>query len=145
MDQVDRFISNIQATTAEKEAIVANAAQSRIQGLGWDGEVDRAGVDEVRVWAATQSPDNADAITGKALANIWGGKSSFDNRAKLIESLHAEGAGDDLIISFLSENRHAQQSSETSKALAERIRDESQRVKLLDEIGGGATAPIIQE
>ena len=144
-DQVDGFISNIQATTSEKEAIVAHAAQSRIQGLGWDGEVDRAGVDEVRAWAATQSPDKADAITGKSLANIWGGESSFDDRVKMIETLHAEGAGDDLIISFLSENHQAQQSSEISRTLAERIRDESQRAKLLEEIGGGATVPIIQE
>lgn len=144
-DQVDGFISNIQATTAEKEAIVARAAQSRIQGLGWDGEVDRAGVDEVRAWAATQSPDKADAITGRSLANIWGGESSFDNRVKMIETLHAEGAGDALIISFLSENHQAQQSSDISRALAERVRDESQRAKLLEEIGGGAPAPIIHE
>lgn len=130
-EKVDGFISNIGATAAEREAIVSEAAKRRIQMLGREGKIDREAVDEVRMWAMAQSPDQVDVITGKSLANVWGDKSTFEDRAKIVEQLHDEGAGDDLIISFLSANSHGGDSAELSRSLAERVGDEAKRAELI--------------
>ncbi|MGB6219621.1 hypothetical protein [Haloferula sp.] len=130
-EKVDGFISDIGASDAEKEAIVSEAARHRIQTLGGEGKVDREAVDEMRAWAMVQSPDQVDAITGKSLANVWGEKSTFEGRVKIVEELHAEGAGDDLIVSFLTNSQLRGESVELSRSLAERVGDEAKRAELI--------------
>lgn len=140
-DKVDGFIFNIEATASEKDAIVSRAVETRIQNIGWEREIDRSVVDEVRTWAASQSPEHADAITGKSLANVWGEKSSYEDRARMIEDLHSEGAEDALIIAFLSEGNGGLKSTEISRSLAGLIRDEPEREKLLGSMDGGSKPP----
>jgi hypothetical protein len=130
-EEVDGFISDIGASDAEKEAIVSEAARHRIQTRGGEGKIDREAVDEVREWAMAQSPDQVDAITGKSLANVWGEKSTFEDRVKIVEELHAEGAGDDLIVSFLTNSQLRGESVELSRSLAERVGDEAKRAELI--------------
>ncbi|MFC7336467.1 hypothetical protein ACFQY0_04695 [Haloferula chungangensis] len=137
-DKVDGFILKIDASEGEKAAIVTRAAESGIQKLSREGRINRTAVDDIRSWAATQSPENADAITGKSLANVWGETSSFDDRARIVEELHSEGASDDLLVSFVRESQKRQQPRELVRSLAAQVRDQAEREKLLGTLRGGS-------
>ena len=83
-------------------------------------QVTREAVVEMRDWINQQSPNAVNSITGEELAKFMGHQSSFEDRLKLIEGLHAESGSDELLIGFLN-NPLATQNREAALALAAKI------------------------
>lgn len=129
-EKVSEFMAEIDATVDERRAMAAQAAQGKLQS---DRQADRAKLDELREWLAVEAPDSVDAITGEALGNLYNGR--FADQAKLVEELHAEGGGDELLVGFLNSGQaHAHQ--DDARRLAALIEDEEQRTRLLERFGG---------
>jgi hypothetical protein len=141
LEKVDRLISEIDASDREREAIVDHALSQRVQTLGWEGKLDRAAVDEMREWASTQSPGRVDTITGEALGKVWGNRSKLEDRVRLIEALHDEGAGDDLIVSFIGSRPRGSEARELMGPLVERIADDAKRQQVIDRLAGKPMTP----
>jgi hypothetical protein len=87
----------------------------------------------MRAWVGQQAPDAVNAITGEALGNVWGG--NFAERVKLVEELHADGGGDDLLVGFLNSGQ-VQGHAEEARRLAEMIGDVQRREQILNMLGG---------
>lgn len=134
-EKVGGYLDEIEATPAERMEVAKQAARSKMQQLAQQGGVDRKAVDEMREWAARQSPDEVDRITGEALSNLWGSRTKWDENAKLIGELHAENPSDDLLVSFLN-GHQARQNSEAALEMAAKIADETRRAEVIAVIEG---------
>ncbi|MEP4078087.1 hypothetical protein [Haloferula sp.] len=138
-DKVDDLITEIEAGGKERESIVDHAVNQRVQKLGQEGKLDREAVDELREWASTQAPDRVDGVTGEALGKIWGNKSKIEERVRIVEALHDEGAGDELIISFIGDRHRGAAQQEAMRPLLDRISDEEVRQEAIDRLDGKST------
>lgn len=134
-EKVGEYLDGIEATAAERKAVASQTARSKLQMLSHQGTIDRAALDEMRGWLSKQSPDDVDTITGETLGNIWNPSVKWEDNAKLIGELHAEGASDDLLISFLG-GHQASQHKEAAVGMALKIEDAADREKVLQRLGG---------
>lgn len=154
-EKVAELITEIDADGKERDAIVKQAVKGKLQALGWENKVDREAVDQMRDWVQEQAPENVDSFTGEALSSVWGDKSKLEQRVVIVEELLDDGAGDDLIMSFLETQRHASETREMVRPLVERISDSEKREKAegwmteqsSTEVSAGATgeAVLIEE
>ncbi|MEM1085731.1 MAG: hypothetical protein AAGI48_16605 [Verrucomicrobiota bacterium] len=140
-EKVDDMISEIEASDGERESIVDHAVTQRVQTLGWEGKLDREKLNEMQEWASSQSPDKADAIMGEALGNVWGDRSKLGDRIKLVEGLHEDGAGDELIVAFLSNQNADAETVAMVGPLVERISDEEKRQEVMSWLEGESNPP----
>ena len=69
-----------------------------------------------RIRLAEMAPEDADAILGRAIGVMHGGDGA--KRVELIEKLHAEGGGDDLLVEFVDSARHYGDVAELRRAMA---------------------------
>lgn len=127
---VSGFLEKIDASAEERRGVATRVAQAKLQSTG---RVDRATVDELREWLATEATDSVDAVTGEALGNVYNGR--YGEQAKLVEELHAEGGGDDLLVGFL-ESGQGHSHREEALRLARMIEDREQRNRLIERFGG---------
>jgi hypothetical protein len=134
-EKVGEYLDGIEATPAERKAVASQAASSKLQALSHQGTIDHAALDEMRGWLSKQSPDDVDTITGETLGNIWNPSVKWEDNAKLIGELHAGGASDDLLISFLG-GHQASQHKEAAVNMALKIEDAAEREKVLQNLGG---------
>jgi hypothetical protein len=134
-EKIGSFLDDIEATPAERKTIAAEAARTKMQQLSHQGTIDRAALDEMRAWVGSQSPDAVDAITGEALGNLYNPRVKWEDNARLVAELHAEGGGDDLLTSFL-EGHQAMQHPDLAKELAAKIEDETKRAELIARFEG---------
>lgn len=137
-EKVGEYLDGIEATPAERKAVASQTASSKLQMLSHQGTIDRAALDEMRGWLSKQSPDDVDTITGETLGNIWNPSVKWEDNAKLIGELHADGASDDLLISFL-DGHQASQHKEAALELAGKIADEAKRAETIEQIQQGST------
>lgn len=142
-EKVGKFLDGIEATPAERKAVASQTASSKTQMLSQQGLLDRAALDEMRGWLSKQSPDDVDAITGESLANLWNPGVKWEDNAKLIGELHAEGASDDLLVSFL-EGHQSSQHREAALELAGKIADETKRAEVIGKIGDNDENPAVE-
>jgi hypothetical protein len=130
-EKVGKFLDDIDADPDERAALAKQAAGGQLQKINQGGKIDRKAVDELRGWIATQAPDAADRITGESLGEMWMQRTPFADRAGIIGELHAEGAGDELLVGFLS-GHESTSYPELSRALAEKIGDDAKRAEILE-------------
>ena len=134
-EKVGEYLDGIEATPTERKAVASQTASSKLQTLSHHGGIDRAALDELRGWLSKQSPDEVDTITGETLGNFWSQGMKWEDKAKLIGDLHAGGASDELLISFLSGHQTAQHKM-AAIHMALEIEDEAKREKVLQSLGG---------
>ncbi len=130
--EVTAYMDRIQATEAERAAIVTKAAQGRLSTLNHTAPVTSAQIDEMRTWAAAQAPGSEDKATGKALADMAGfdDRKQFTNAAKLAGDYHGSTGNDEILTTFL-DGWAARSNKEASRELAGKIRDEKKRAEVL--------------
>jgi hypothetical protein len=134
-EKVGEYLDGIEATPAERKAVASQTASSKLQTLSHQGTIDRAAIDEMRGWLSKQSPDDVDRITGESLANLWNPGEKWEDHAKLVSELHAEGASDELLVSFLG-GHQVSQHRDAAIQMALKIEDEAQRERVLQRLGG---------
>ncbi|MCX6878210.1 MAG: sigma-70 family RNA polymerase sigma factor [Verrucomicrobia bacterium] len=129
--RVGSFLDAIDASPEERRVFAGAAAGSGLYRLkgGEESKVTRAAVDELRKWLARQAPQDVDRITGHALGNITPPNGSFAITAPLVEALYQETGSDDVLIAFL--DSAAGGSTRERAALAARIKDDTQREKIM--------------
>lgn len=133
---VGKFLGAINATPAERKDIVKQAARSKMFQIANQGGLDRKAVDEMRAWAAAESPGNADSITGDALANGGGPSGNWQVSARIVGELQEASPGDDLLVSFLrGHGTRLPENREVARELAVRITDETKRNEVLTLLG----------
>jgi hypothetical protein len=133
-EKVGEFLDGIEATPAERKAVANEAARSKLVMLSQQGTLDRTAIDEMRGWLSKQSPDDVDRITGESLGNVWNPKVKWEDRAKMVGELHAEGGSDELLISFL-QGQQTSKHREDALELAAKITDETRRAEIIERIG----------
>lgn len=125
-ERVGKYLSDIGASAAEREAIVSQAVQSKANTFT-NGEKPDLGktIEEARAWAIQQSPDAADKITGKALASAQ----DFAQASALALKYQEQTGKDDVIIGFL-EGGAAYRNSEAALKLVDKISDPAKQEEL---------------
>lgn len=137
-EKVGTFLDDIEATPDERRSIAGEAAKTKMQQIAQHGTLDRAAINEMRGWLSKQSPDDMDRITGESLGNLWNQNVKWEDNAKLIGELHAEGASDDLVVSFLRGHQTSQH-REAGMELAGKIADETKRAEIIQLVKEGRT------
>lgn len=123
-ERVEKFLGEVTPSQEEKDAIVSNALQNRLNNSR-DGAKVSTTIEEGRAWAMKQSPDAADRITGEALGNI----NDFGTASTLALKYFDEGGNDEVLTSFLGSDL-AQRNAAAATALLDRVADEQKREEL---------------
>lgn len=131
-DDVNAYLDRINATPAERAAVVGQAADSKIQKLSHSGVITAGNIAEMRQWAQQESPAIAENVTGKALARATevNRKMEFSEAAALAGKYHQTSGDDQVLVGFLDSGA-AWHHKEEARALAETISDEKIREQFL--------------
>lgn len=130
--EVTTYLDRIQAQGNERSAIVEQAAEGRLRTLSHSKPLTTEEIDEMRTWAATQSPGSENKATGKALAELSGfqDKAQFAKMAALAVQYHESTGNDEVLASFL-DGWSIHSNREAARDLAGKIRDAEKREKIL--------------
>lgn len=131
-DKVGDFLDAVKATPEERAATASQAAVSRFEVLGRQGELGVAKVDELRGWLVYQAKGEIDAITGRALAAAVqeGGKFDYPDAAELVLHYNKQAKNDEVLVSFL-QACDANTNLEKARELAEMVADPVRREEIL--------------
>lgn len=131
-DKVGDFLDAVKATPEERAATASQAAASRFEVLGRQGELGVAKVDELRGWLIYQAKGDIDAITGRALAVAVqaGGKFDYPDGAELVLHYNKQAKNDEVLVSFLQAS-DANTNLEKARELAEMVADPVRREEIL--------------
>lgn len=133
-ERVGKFLGQIEANSSEREAIVAQAVQSKVMNerdsSKWEGAIADA-----RTWALEQSPDAANRITGQALAQ----SPNFSQAAELALKYQQESGSDEVLVSFLQGGAY-RQNPEAALKLLDKISDPAKREELRKTFQGQPTS-----
>ena len=126
-DKVAEYLTKIDASPAEREAIVAQSLRGKIQNSRDTAKVEAA-VEEGRAWALKQAPEAADRITGKTLGDL----PNFKQASELALKYQQQTGNDDVLISFIqnSRNRHPNEAND----LVSKISDPQKREELIKQL-----------
>jgi hypothetical protein len=127
-DKVSAFLDAVKASPTERAAAAVEAAQSRFGILALSGNISQQDIDSLKPWLATQAPQNAGKIIGKALAEAaqLGGKFGYDSAVKLVLNDQRSSGKDDSLMAFLK-SYSARSNLEQAADLIDRISDPQQR------------------
>lgn len=123
--KVGEFLDTIGASAGERQAVASSTAT-----VGFGELLRRQGqASELHDWLVRQTPETADRTTGQAVAANVGPNLGFDKAAAMITELHARTGSDELLESFLSNDRVNSQGDQ-AMALAEQIKDPALRERM---------------
>lgn len=131
--EVSDYIERISATPEERAAIVKEAAGDKLRMISYNQKITTQDVDKMRDWALSNAANDANAITGRALARIamqQGENNRFEDMAALAVQYHESTGNDDLMVSFL-QNSNMPPNKDKSRELAEKISDPQRREEVL--------------
>lgn len=133
-EQVTAFLDRIDATTDERTKTVENAAESKIQTLGYKGGVTREEIESMRAWVSAQAPGSTETVTGRALASSMQSPQGmkFPEAAALVRGYSEASGSDEGIASFLEHHGAlATDQREAARELAASISDGKRRERIL--------------
>ncbi len=133
--KVSSFLDAVHATPDERVASARQTAESRLQSLGSEREVNRADVDSLREWLTLQAPGQVDTITGKALAEAAqaDGEFGFEEASQLALHYQNSSSNDDVLVAFLK-SYSARSNLEQAIQLADQISDQERRQEILNQL-----------
>ena len=129
---VSSYIERISATPEERTAIVTAAASDKLRSLSYNEKITQEQVDQMRDWALSNSANDANKITGKALAQVadyQNPNNNFNDLADLAVHYHEASGNDEVMTSFLQNSYLADK--EKARELAEKISDPQRREEIL--------------
>jgi hypothetical protein len=127
-ERVDGFISNAKATDEEKQAIVKEVMDNRINR----GNLKAADLDKIREWGSRQAPSVVDEATGSAIASsLWRG-GDFKKASELALQYNESSPNDEVLAAFLKSNQVRNQAAGEAKALIDKIKDPALQAEIRD-------------
>ena len=134
-ERVSSFIRNIEASDAEREAIVERTACRQLISSGvLRGIPSDEDISNLQEFARSQVPDKTDYITGRALGSFSRMNRNYAAAAGMVRDLHTANPNDELLVGFLQKRPRTEQDCETARQLAALIRDETRREAALEAI-----------
>ena len=129
---VTDYLDDIGASREERRYIAEDVAPS---GLGdAQGRVKPDAIGPMHEWLQEVAPEDADGIAGSVLGNLW--SETAEARVGWVEGLLANGAGDEVLVGFLT-GEHPIDDGAEAQRLAGRIKDPARRAEVLDHLKGG--------
>ena len=130
-EKASAYLDRIDATPAERKAS-AGAATSKLRNISHQRKLTREDVDTMREWISTQSPDDTDRLTGKALGQTLNGQgnNTLEAVSELAVQYHESSGNDEVLATFL-ESWQVRQNKEQARELAGKISDQERREKIL--------------
>lgn len=131
--KVDDYLDRIEATPAERAESVTQTVSSKVSQLTQNKKITSEDLNEIREWAATQSPDTTDKVTGNAIARSMNSqnKLEFSEAAALATEYHARSGNDDVLVEFFKRSYQARQNKDEAIQLAEKISDPVRRAEVI--------------
>jgi hypothetical protein len=136
-EKVTGYLDRINATPAEKTEVVTNTAESKIRNMSYNKTITREDIDSMREWVSSQAPESTDKVTGKALGNSIRDDQGikFADAAALAQEYGQASGNDEVLASFLeSQASRRDKNRAQARELAESIRDETRREKILSQL-----------
>jgi len=132
-EKVTEYLDRIEASPSERAEAVRQSVDRKIRNLS--NKVTRDDIDSMREWAASQSPEVTNTVTGTALAFATQSAhpSEFSEAAELAIQYNDAGGGDDVLVGFLNEVETSS-NKEAARVLAGRIADPKSREKILKKL-----------
>lgn len=133
--EVTGYLDRIAASLEERKEAVEQAVTTKMRQTAYQNMITSEDIDTMRVWADSQSPGSADAMTGKALTSAYrgNGKFKFADAAALAAKYHDASGNDEVLVNFLGRGQAREHKEEASK-LAEKISDEKRREEILNNL-----------
>jgi hypothetical protein len=129
-EAVDEYLNSVYAAPDERERAAESVAQAFERVRGMDGGMKGGDIDALREWVQRDAPENADRITGGALARAVGNGMDFTEAAERAVG-YRETSGDvEALHHFLSSLSPGTHNAEARK-LAEKIPDPLSRDRLI--------------
>ncbi len=131
--KVDEYLDRIEATPAERAAAVTNTVSSKVSQLTQNKKITSEDIAGIREWAATQSPDTTDKVTGNAIARSMNSenKLEFAEAAALATEYHTRSGNDDVLVEFFKRSYQARQNKDEAIQLAQKISDPARRAEVI--------------
>ncbi|WAC20574.1 hypothetical protein OVA24_04175 [Luteolibacter sp. SL250] len=130
---IDGYLDEVAATPRERLSGVAATATTKFRYLVEGNRLNVEELDKFRAWAATQSPERADATMGSALAGLANNGAGAGAKAyELAVHYHGETGNDQILVSFMILG--SSYGREKLLSLAERIKDPELRGKSIEEL-----------
>lgn len=128
-DELAAYASEIEASPAERTAIVREAVKRQFERFGWENKPPTSeSVVEMHDFVRSQAPGEADRIVGESLGSYGRtNENHFETAAALLEGFEPSASSDDLIAGFLDSSGMPPKHAETARRLAEQIQDPSRR------------------
>lgn len=128
-ERVDGFIAGANASDEEKNAIVGEVIQNKVNRNG-GGEINVEELEKARAWGATQSPGAVDKATGEALADtLWRG-GEFKAASEVVLQYNANSGNDEVLAAFLKSSQLRKRAAEEAKPLIDQIKDPALREEI---------------
>ncbi|WP_035609508.1 hypothetical protein [Haloferula sp. BvORR071] len=124
-DRVAQYLKDIDATSAEREAIVSQSVQSKVRNSMMDAAKLVPALEEGRVWAEAQAPGSGDRTVGNALGSMH----NFKQASEIALSLYEKSNSDAILVAFL-EGPYAYGHQDISLPILEKISDPAKREEL---------------
>jgi hypothetical protein len=128
-ERVDSFLTNTNASVAEKEAIVTEAMNGNLRQRGGT-KLSEEEYDKARAWAAGHAPAVVDKVTGESLANSLRRDEDFDSVSKLVLKYNESAGNDDVLATFLKNQHMRDGNTDEAIALIEKIKDPTLREEI---------------
>lgn len=126
---VSEFLVRVDVTDVERARAVESAVSRRLWMQALQAAIVPGDIDSLRQWAATEAPGSEERVTGSALSNL--GLQDFPTAAALALKYHEQSEGDELLRVFLA-GVSMEEHGKEARAMAEKIRDESLRNRVLN-------------
>jgi hypothetical protein len=132
---VTGYLDRVNASPEERRKTVEQAAEQRLSILTSNQKINVKDIDEMREWAAAQSPGSADAVTGRTLGTVgaWRGDAEFKRATDLALQYQEKGGGDEVMASFL-ESAITHGRKEDAKKLTGHLSDPGRREEILKKL-----------
>ena len=130
---VSSYMERISATPEERTAIVTEAATDKLGSVAFNEKITKEQGGQMRDWALSNSANDANKITGKALAQVAGRSNqnnSFEEVSAFAVQYHEASGNDEVMVSFL-ENSYDPSKKAQHRELAEKISDPQRREQIL--------------
>lgn len=130
-DKITHFLNQVNATSAERAALVERAINPLIRATAQKGKISRDNIDSLRQWASIEAPEDTDKITGAALARATNSSNPLSSAEaeEMVDHYQKSSGSDEVMISFLG-NLSAIYEPEFRR-LAEKISDVKRRQQIL--------------
>ena len=132
-EKVDGFLRDAGLSAMERDAVIREAAATKVNQSVWQNGFNKEKVDEAREWLGRQAPEIEAHTTGSILARA-GDQGQFDKAAEIALQYHESSGSDELLATFI-ENAAAQGANkDRARQLIDHLSDPVRKAALIGKL-----------